>query len=172
MAGRAGPLLGFSCSRFPSRPAAQGDAIAAAQPPGEGQDSEVGKPHQPGRCAEGAGEGGAAGGAYPLPRSPAPPPANLRGAPRATGSPAPPAPLTALRRPLLFLPSASRSQGPGRGGGVHKVGCSQIQIFPVFPRQDNAKQALLHSLSRSRLGRTWGILGEARFKPVRPVVNY
>lgn len=87
----------------------------------------------------GAGEGGSSWRCGPGPAVSTQLPVNLRGVLRAAGGPSPPAPLTPPRRPLPSLPCASRPQGPGRGGGVHKVGCLQYEFSLFSPAKEHAK---------------------------------
>lgn len=86
-----------------------------------------------------------------------------RGALRAAGSPSPPAPLAPPRCPL---PTASRWQGPGRGGGVQKVGSSQNEFSLFCPAEEHAEIGEADAggcAQRISVGKD---VGEAAFKPL------
>lgn len=170
-AGRAGPLLGFSCRRLLSRPAAQ--RCSSPVPRGRtvlgGGRAASARPMRVGPAGRGAGEaaGGSSRRCVPAPAVSTRPAVKQRGALRAAGSPSPPAPLAPPRCPLPALPTASRWQGPGRGGGgVQKVGSSQNEFSLFSPAEEHAEIGEAGAggcAQRISVGKD---VGEAAFKPL------
>lgn len=161
-AGTARPLLGFSRSRFPFRPAARRE-MQQRQPGPSGKDGAR-------RWASGISPAGARWGCRARGRSRV---EQLAGLPcRSRGVRA--AARGALGRPQPGSSGAARTPGtpagPGHGGGGHKP-----WAFPPFSPATERRDTRSRCWCMHLADLAWEVLrdwGEAAFEPAQPVINY